>query len=564
MRYYLIFWMFLTFPALAQNPTPPCGNDYGSAADESNIMLQMRFGSIQDALDAIDLAKNTRGFSLGCPQQALNYSTGNYTQPLLSNVASIWNTNHLPTIEAYSINCPRIGRYENNAALGAYYANLAGYSVDLNALKLVGDMQEAQQYGSSNVDVPIAQHEGVYGYIHVGSLNSCHPGGVVGSSVDAVCTNIPSYCIDYDFGLFAGENFLIGDQYEPLNFYDGGIAYDHGWIGIQMIEASIQQTDIVVKGKFKNSAILAANWAINEEVVKNHNYSSKLTWLLAEMYLWTGDSIYKNALNYKLDKNLIPSVLMDLSPVDGFVDGTSPQIAFSDLTTVAELPGRSWDGHNSLPWYNAMNAWAMTEAYVAFRDRGDLVRAAELKPYVVAMLDNLSWEINNLGVIDDQLGVRDLTYSLLIGIWKVAQYESESHTNWESAAWALWNTGYFDNYSTHSVCVGLYLCVLSNTPYQPLFDRGEFDSIPIIQPTNQLILYPNPAADFLNIKFDNFYLESFTVQLFDLSGKLVLSETLNDSQSSISIANIEDGCYVLKLINEKDKSFYQKKLVIHK
>lgn len=560
MKVLLILSLFL-FTAIiyAQNPSLPCGNDYGSSADESNIVQQMRFGTIQNAVDAIDQAKNTRGFAMGCPQIAYNYNSANYAQPLLSDVENIWNNVHKPAIEAFVLNCPRIGRYENNAALGAYYANLAGYSSDFSVLDEIADMQEAQQYSSSNVANLDAAHEGVYGYIHVGSLNSCYPGGVVGSTVDQLCANIPTYCVDYDYGLFAGENFAIGDQYEPLSFYDGGMAYDHGWVGIQMIEAAIQQTDPIAKGKFKNSAELAGNWALNQEVVKNHNYSAKLIWLLAEMYLWTGDVVYKNELDYKLNKNLLPAVLMDTSS-NGLVDGTS--IAFSDLTIIAQIPGRCWDGHNSLPWYNAMNAWALTEAYVAFRDRGDVNRANELKPYVIAMLDNLSWEINNLGVIDDQLGVRDLTYALLIGIWKVARYENESHTNWETAAWAMWNTGYFNTYSTHSVCVGLYLCLLNNTAYEPLFDREPFDSIDAIEPTNRLSLYPNPTDDFLNLKMDNFYGEWFQIRIVDLTGRIILESYLDSDQKTLDLSELNAGSYTCTVWkNNKDKIYIEKFII---
>ena len=564
MKVALFFILFLIHSdPYSQNPTPPCGNDYGSSSDEANIIQQMRFGSITNAVDAINQAKGTRGFALGCPQTALSYNTGDYSQPLLADVVTIWNSNHEPVINSFTINCPRIGRYSNNDALGAYYATLAGYYSNNPVLADVGTMMESQQYSSSNSETIDSQHEGVFGYIHVGSLNPCYPGGVVGSSVNQVCSNIPSYCVDYDYGLFAGENFLIGDQYEPLSFYDGGIAYDHGWIGIQMIEASIQQTDLVLKGKFKNSAILAANWAINEEVVKNHNYSSKLIWLLAEMYLWTGQTIYKDALNYKLDKNLLPSVLMDINPVDGNVDGLTSDVAFSDLTVIAQTPGRSWDGHNALPWYSAMNAWALTESYVAFRDRGDTSRANEIKPYAVAMLDNLAWEINSLGVIPDQLGVRDLAHSLLLGIWKIAQYENESHPNWETAAWAMWNSGYFDDYSTHSVCVGLYLIVLSETPYQPLFEREEFDSIQTFTATNKLSIFPNPNNEEMTLSLDNFENKELVFQLVDLSGQIVLEETFVNDEFKVNMLNIESGSYIVRIFESGQIKYVQKVVVNH-
>ena len=520
----------------------------------------MRFGTTIQAVSSINQGKNTRGYDLGCPQTSLSYSVGNYAEPLIADVANIWNLNHKPVIESFTINCPRIGRYENYSALGAYYAKLAGYYTDLNSLQDVGDLMEAQQYSSSNVSVIENQHEGVYGYIHVGSLNSCYPGGVVGSSVNSVCSAIPTLCKNYDLGIFAGEEFLVGDQSESDSFYDGGIAYDHGWVGIQMIEAAIQQTDPVAKGKFKNSVELAANWAINEKEVKNHNYTAKLIWLLAEMYNWTGNTIYKDELNRKLDKNLLPGILMDSL---GFVKGTNPAIAFSDLTTIAQTPGRMWDGHNALPWYSAMNAWAVTEAYVAFRDQGETTRAAELKPYAIAMLDNLSWEINNLGVIPNQLGVRDLTYSLLIGIWKIAQYENEVHTDWETAVWALWNSGYFDAYSTHSVCIWLYLIVLSDTPYEPLPLRENFDSIVSYQATNKLAIFPNPSDSEVQFKFDNYYSDPYTLVVVSPNGEIIYQEVITSSTFVLDVQSWSAGMYAAAIKDENGNILWKNKLVVH-
>ena len=54
----IAFW--LSFGAFSQNPPAPCCDDYGTSADEANIIQQMRFGSIQDAVDAIAQAKNSK------------------------------------------------------------------------------------------------------------------------------------------------------------------------------------------------------------------------------------------------------------------------------------------------------------------------------------------------------------------------------------------------------------------------------------------------------------------------------------------------------------------------
>jgi hypothetical protein len=536
----------------------PCGNNYGTSATENNIVEQMRYGSINDAVDAINLGKNARGSALGCTEIVINYSTPNLTEPTLMDIENIWNTVHAPSISSLTINCPRIGRYENNSALGAYYAMHAGYFNDTTILAEIGDMMHDQQFSECNAVIPNPRNEGVYGYINVGNLNACYPGGVVGSSVSTLCSTLPEYCVTYTGGQFAGENFAISGQDDANNWFDGGLAYDHGWVGIQMIEASIQQNSQTLKQKYRKSVRLAGQYAISEHCVKNHNYTAKLTWLLAELYAWTGDSIYSNALNYKLNKNLIPGILMDLDN-DGFVDGTSPQIAFNTLTVTAQQPGRMWDGHNSIPWYQAMNTWTMIESYVAFRDRGDTDRAAELKPYAIAMLDNLANEIINEGVIStDALGVRDITYALLIGIWKVSQYENQAHLNWEQAAWAMWNTGYFDNYNTHSVCVGLYLTVKTNTPYIPIAVREDF-SLSIddtIECLSSIKIFPNPANDYIYINLaiiDD--VQNTNYAIYNLQGKIVLEGSLASSQSKIAIKHLNKGTY--SLVISKDNQLLE-------
>lgn len=533
--------------------TPPCGNDYGTSADEDSIILQMRYGNISDAVNAINKAKNSRGTALGCPQMSLTYATPNFSAPSLSNIENIWNTVHAPNISAFNVTCPRIGRYENNAALCAYYAMQAGYFNDSSKLAEIADMMYDQQYANWNFTSPAPRNEGVYACINTSSSDPCYPGGVVGSSVTGICSNLPYYCVTYNGGQFSGINFLTSSQDDTNKWFDGGLAYDHGWAGVQMIESAIMQSDPILKQKYRNSVALAGQYALSEYCVKNHNYTAKLIWLLAQLYAWTGDTIYRNELNYKLNKNLIPGILWDANN-DGFVDDTSPLISFSSLTAVAQMPGRMWDGHNSLPWYHAMNAWALTEAYVAFRDRGDLARANQLKPYVVAMLDNLSNEIITQGVVTpDVLGVRDITYALLTGIWKIVQYENEAHANWEQAAWAMWNSGYFNVYSTHSVCVGLYLLVVSGTPYLPLDLRENYilSSSAAIEKKSIIKIFPNPANQALYIRLDMSAHVPLHYVITDMPGRQVLSGILNSETSDVDISRLEKGQYIIKFFDKE-------------
>jgi len=458
----LLILLAACIPAHAQ-----CGGDsYGSSASRQAIQQAMLSGSSQDVLNAINTAKEIRGNKVGCPETAYGYSAPSFVVPSLADIADVWENVHAPGLVGYTIGCPEVGRIWASRALGGYYARSAGYPADLGALGQIARMVEAQQYTAQHAPPPLVATPGSFGFVHVPSNTPCHLGGGVGSTVDLVCNALPELCVNYTGGLFSGQKFLVADTKPEVGWIDGGIAYDQGWSGVLMLETARSHTNTALRQLCLNAVRLAGQWSEAEPSVSNHNYTAKLIWLLAQLYDWTAEPVWRTALLDKLHRNLLPGVLMDLDQ-NGMVDGMTNQ-PFSTLTSaVARRPGRMWDGHNAAPVYHAMNSWALIEAYVALRDRGAAAEAAAVKPYAVAMLDNLAWEVNNLGV-GTGLGLSQSPYAFLLGLWKIAAYENETHPEWEKAAWALWNTGGVNSFGDNSVNAGLYLLYKSGTTYAPL------------------------------------------------------------------------------------------------
>ena len=542
-------------------PIAPCGLNYGYPEDADSIQNALIYGTVNDCKFAIDTAKQHRGNYLGCFQNLITYTSFSNAQPSLATIVNIWNTNHKPFIDNFVMGCPEPGRYSATAGLGAYYAALAGYYSNLPPLGSIGEMIEAQQYSDKYAPLPLVANPGMYSYISVPSSHPCYLGGAIATIVDSACSSVPGYCVTYDAGIYDTVTFMVIDQDFAALYGNGGGAYDQGWAGILMIESAIQQTDTTWKNLFKSSAILAGDWSVSEYPVYNHNYTSKLIWLLSELYLWTDDLNFKNNLNDKLDRSLIPGVMMDFD-LNDTVDGTS--IRFDSLTPVAQLPGRMWDAHNSQPQYHSMNTFAMTEAYVAFRDRSDVARASELKPYVLAMLDNLANEIITMGVPD--IGISQVTYALLIGIWKVAMYESESHPNWEEAAWILWNSGAMNSAGANTVNLGLYLLISSGTAYVPLFDRETYYpvSTPEIPVGNDSYeIYPNPAEDVIYVKFNLFKVPKIAYRIYSLKGKKLIENQVPNHNNIITIPveDLKAGIYLIEFYT--DHFLKRSKIVIN-
>lgn len=447
------------------------GDPYGGPEIRRAIEHAMAFGSVEDVEAAIAAGKAARGAYVGCPEAG--YPTGyiDSTPPELGEIRELWQTVHAPRLAAYQVDCPEVGRSWGSMALGGIYASLCGEHLSVDAIALVVELMVYQQYSEGFAPVPLVTHRGAYGALVVPASDPCYIQGVVGESVLQICEHYPWICVEYDDGRFAGSRFVVADIVPQQEVFDGGLAFDVGWAGTMMLEVARVHPQLDVRTDACRSLELAAQWALNEPPVRNHNYSAKVIWLLAQCYGLTGDCRYRAGLLDKLERNLLPGVLMDLDG-DTMVDGM-PDMPFEALHPNARIPGRMWDGHNALPWYHAMNAWALIEAYVAFRDHGDADQAQRIWPYAEAMLDNLAVEILTHGLVSGSQGLSQLPHALLLGIWKVADHEGRKKPRWEQAAWVAWNTGLAEHFGANTVDVGLYLVIRSRVPYRPLWQDAE-------------------------------------------------------------------------------------------
>ncbi len=65
----------------------------------------------------------------------------------------------------------------------------------------------------------------------------------------------------------------------------------------------------------------------------------------------------------------------------------------------------------------------------------------------------------------------------------------------------------------------------------------------------EFTIYPNPAGNELHLKID---VQSAEFRMFDVSGRLVLEETLQNSANTVSLDGIDPGSYIVELRNGED------------
>ncbi len=81
--------------------------------------------------------------------------------------------------------------------------------------------------------------------------------------------------------------------------------------------------------------------------------------------------------------------------------------------------------------------------------------------------------------------------------------------------------------------------------------------------TSNIHIYPNPASDYVKVDIDNLT-EPMTLQLYDISGKVITTKEINNNSTAIPTTQLQDGFYISRLIDKKGEVVNTQKIQIIK
>jgi hypothetical protein len=81
--------------------------------------------------------------------------------------------------------------------------------------------------------------------------------------------------------------------------------------------------------------------------------------------------------------------------------------------------------------------------------------------------------------------------------------------------------------------------------------------------SKNIFVYPNPASNSININFDHTQLP-LEVNIYDVSGKLILQKSIAESSEIIDVQGLENGFYLIKFTNKSNELIQQSKLIINR
>jgi PKD repeat protein len=109
------------------------------------------------------------------------------------------------------------------------------------------------------------------------------------------------------------------------------------------------------------------------------------------------------------------------------------------------------------------------------------------------------------------------------------------------------NTGLFDVSLTASNANG------SDTKTEDNYIQ--VDTLTFIEENGNLIslsVFPNPVSDKLYIKLNKNYQTELSVTIFNLEGRMLFTQKLNNLENEIDMQNLEAGIYILKVFDGKE------------
>jgi hypothetical protein len=78
----------------------------------------------------------------------------------------------------------------------------------------------------------------------------------------------------------------------------------------------------------------------------------------------------------------------------------------------------------------------------------------------------------------------------------------------------------------------------------------------------EIVVYPNPATDFIMLKIENYEIQNLRYQLYDINSNMLLSNKIQSKETSIVISGLLPAIYFLK-VTDNNKIVKTFKIIKH-
>ena len=269
------------------------------------------------------------------------------------------------------------------------------------------------------------------------------------------------------------------------------------------------------------------NYMFPMPTIKNNISLSKTS-----MYSIFGDSItlFENYPNLFLENNFYDKqIVTQTASASGDVEGKAEGLLTTEMTGFAlqSVLGDGWsyaEGRYPIPLgleNDSISLLAATPIYLKFTDQQNYNTVDSVSAnFTVGLENNVVWNetYGRVSFDDEYATLLSLGYENLVV--SLGDYKKEIPIN--------------------------ILDIETSIMQESISENG--------------IIYPNPASDYINIKLDG--ISADKLEICDISGKIILSQTITKDYQQIQIRDLKRGMYFLK-IYDKNQNIKILKFVKH-
>jgi hypothetical protein len=66
-----------------------------------------------------------------------------------------------------------------------------------------------------------------------------------------------------------------------------------------------------------------------------------------------------------------------------------------------------------------------------------------------------------------------------------------------------------------------------------------------------MVVYPNPAKDFIKLIIKNYEVQNLRYQLYEINGSILQDDRIESNETQLSLQNLKPSAYVLKVFKGK-------------
>ena len=229
-------------------------------------------------------------------------------------------------------------------------------------------------------------------------------------------------------------------------------------------------------------------------------------------------------------------------------------VDFSDYNnpqTLGSLTEYPYQGYNHSGWLTEDgNTYVFADENHGYKMKVcDVSNPSEINVVSTLLSDVSENSIPHNLIIKDNLLYVSHYYDGL-WIWDISNPANPSYV-------ASYDTYPLDNGDSYKGAWGVYPLLPSGNILVSDMQYGLFVLAPpeesntyILENTNKEILFPNPCKDFIQIQTKNKFQK---IDVYDIWGKLIISEYPNTSNYTLDISKISNGIYFLSIDNRKEK-----------